>query len=283
MQAIVGELSGRLDKSAAEIEAMLDMYANEARASLALVAPQLVQGQRILEVGAGLCICSAFLRSQGYDITALEPATGGFDLFSTLKRAILQHVDASGLDVLDIPAQELDPSIHGHFDLIFSNNVIEHIPDWQTALRSMLSVLQTGGQMVHSCPNYSVPYEPHFGVPVLRRWPGLTRALFGRRIATHPDLWQSLNFLTYGQVSAFCRQSEVTVRFERGLLNKALCRLDSDPVFRARHTSPLLLGGFAFLKATGLLRLIAALPPRWTTPMTFTIFASPAGSPASGG
>ncbi|HXH72020.1 MAG TPA: methyltransferase domain-containing protein [Mariprofundaceae bacterium] len=282
MHAIAGEVSGRIGRSAPDIEAMLGMYANEARASLALVAGHLEPGARILEAGAGLCIFSIFLKSQGYDITALEPATGGFDLFSTLKQAVLAHTGATDLPVLDIPAQALDPASHGRFDLIFSNNVIEHIPGWKEALDAMLGVLSQGGRMLHSCPNYAVPYEPHFGIPVFRRLPGLSRALFGKRIASHPELWQSLNFLTYGQVMAFCLQRGLPVEFERGLLQKALARLDSDPSFRARHSSPLLLGSFALLKTTGLLKLLGSLPPGLTTPMIFTISRSAEASPAKG-
>lgn len=280
--AIASEVSGQIDRSEADIEAMLDMYANEARASLTLVATRLEPGARILEVGAGLCIFSIFLQSQGYNITALEPAAGGFDLFSTLKQAVLAHTGASTLTVLNIPAQTLNPASHGRFDLIFSNNVIEHIPEWPEALSAMLGVMNEAGCMLHSCPNYTVPYEPHFGIPVFRRLPGLSKSLFGKRIAVHPELWQSLNFLTYGQIATFCRQHRLEVDFEHGLLQKALLRLDSDPAFRARHSSPLLLGAFTLLKATGMLRLLGCLPPRWTTPMIFTIFRPAEATPAAG-
>jgi len=264
----VGKESG---KSEEDIRKMLAMYGNETYAALELVRPRLDHGKRILEVGAGLCLFSLFLKFEGFDITALEPSTGGFDLFSTIKRAILDHYAELKLDVLEFPAQELSSEVSGRFDLIFSNNVVEHIPQWHEALDSMMRVLETGGSMVHTCPNYSVPYEPHFGIPVVRRLPSLSARLFAGRIATHPGLWESLNFIAQREVEDYCLSKGWQVTFEEELLYRALSRLDSDPDFRARHTSPVVLGGYSFLKSVGLLSLIRRLPPRWTTPMTFTI------------
>lgn len=264
----IGRESGK-DKD--EIRKLLAMYGNETYASLELVRHQLSQGKRTLEAGAGLCLFSLFLKSEGFDVTALEPATGGFDLFSTMKKVILDHYAELALDVLEFPAQALSPGITGRFDLIFSNNVIEHIPDWHGALDGMMSVLNEGGEMLHTCPNYSVPYEPHFGIPVLRCCPTLSARLFSGRLATHPGLWESLNFINQKELTVYCRSNGWVADFEPELLYRALIRLDSDPGFRERHTSPVVLGGYSLLKSLGLLRLIRRLPPRWTTPMTFTI------------
>jgi len=199
---------------------------------------------------------------------------GGFDVFEQLQKAVLNHYADIELEVLDKPAQELSAESDGHFQFIFSNNVIEHIPLWRNALLAMLSVLDQNSVMVHACPNYTIPYEPHFGIPVLRRFPTLSTRLFARRIALQPGVWESLNFLTYRQVVAFFADKDVSLRFEDELLFQALRRLETDPLFRARHEG-LLVQIYQFLKVSRLLQLIRKLPPSCTTPMIFSVHKAP--------
>jgi len=252
---------------AGHVRQILETFRNEAHATLELVADRLRPDVRLLEVGAGLCLFSLFLRREGYTITALEPALGGYSLFDTLRRLILElHADVS-LPMLTCPAQALNPNEHGTYDLVFSNNVIEHIPDWQGALSAMLGVLSDDGCMLHTCPNYSFPYEPHYGVPVLRRLPGLSKRLF-LPASADAEIWDSLNFIAHRQVRGFARRQGCSVDFESGLIYKALARMQSDPVFRERHQG--LIAGIAdALAATGLLKLFRFIPPSMATPMLF--------------
>lgn len=252
----------------------LETYANESKITLQLIENYLKADERMLEVGAGLCLTSLFLKSRGYRIVALEPVMGGFDIFEQLQKAVLDHYANIELEVLDRPAQELSAESNGHFQFIFSNNVIEHIPLWRNALLAMLSVLDQNGVMVHTCPNYTIPYEPHFGIPVLRRFPKLSSRLFAKRIALQPGVWKSLNFLTYRQVVTFFEDKDVSVSFVDELLFQALRRLETDPLFRARHQGPL-VRIYQLLKASRLLQLIRKLPPSWTTPMVFSVHKPP--------
>ncbi len=258
-----------------DIAAKLDIYINEARISFRLVEPRLNRRQRLLEAGAGLCLLSLFLKREGYNITALEPALGGFGLFDVARQAILRHYRDIPLVVLDCPAQQLNRRMHGEFDLIFSNNVIEHIPDWQAALAAMNSVLAQGGRMIHACPNYTVPYEPHYGVPVFRRFPKLSRRLF-LPSGSNPEIWDSLNFIRSCDIRRFCAERQLRCRFEKALLYKALRRISEDPLFRSRHAGPVATCA-ALLQRSGLLHLFRYMPVALSTPMVFEIARQPAG------
>jgi hypothetical protein len=130
--------------------------------------------------------------------------------------------------------------------------------------------------MRHTCPNYAVPYEPHYGMPLVPFSPQLT-SLFRSSLA-HDELWRSLNFVTYGRITRYCRLSGLECRFDRGLLADAFARLDRDAAFRARR-GPMLRFVHRLLGATGLLRVISLLPARWATPMAFTCWRS--GEPAA--
>src|SRR5262245_21692266 len=72
---------------------------NEARLGLSRLLPVLAplpDDGEILEVGAGHCILSAYLASNGFRVTALEPMHVEFGFFSDLRGAILDHCRDQG-------------------------------------------------------------------------------------------------------------------------------------------------------------------------------------------
>ena len=181
-------------------------------------------------------------------------------------RAILDLAPARKESWPAIRAEALDPAVHGRFDVIFSVNVLEHIPDLEGALRGMANVLAPGGTMVHFCPNYAIPYEPHFGIPLLPIKPDLTRHLFPTTIARIPGLWGDLNFITAQRVARVARALSLSAAFDRGALSSQLRRLETDPQFRARHgTLARALGGV--IRTLRLPDLLAAVPGQFVTPM----------------
>ncbi|RLJ20097.1 SAM-dependent methyltransferase [bacterium endosymbiont of Escarpia laminata] len=190
---------------------MLYTYINETRVALRLTESVLKKNKQMLEVGAGLCLFSLFLKQEGYEITALEPGAGGFDAFTIAKQVILDYYQSIPLPVINHTAQELNPDIDGRFDLIFSNNVVEHIPNFKQALSALNHCLSEGGAMIHGCPNYFIPYEPHLQLPVLKIWPGLSERLFRRQIEKRRAVWESLNFISYFDVKSFADENGLEV------------------------------------------------------------------------
>jgi len=270
------KVAEKTHKSRSEIEAILDTYNNEAYVSLDLVEQHIgsAKNTRILEIGSGLCLLSLFLKQQGYAIVALEPALGGYGIFEHTKNAILDHFSDVELDVLTDSAQQLNPQQHGPFDLIFSNNVIEHIPQWQSALTAMMGVLAARGTLLHACPNYTIPYEPHYGVPVFRHFRRLSQKLFLSN-TDDTDIWHSLNFITCRQIKQFCRQQQLTCHFHTQLLYQAFCRIHHDPVFQERHQGFITVVANIMMK-TPFKQIIRHLPASLSTPMIFEITHSAA-------
>ena len=253
----------QLDLSAATVAAFLadtideGDLASEARLACRLLATlQPTSRTRILEVGAGAALVTAFLHRQGADVLAIEP--GGFGPAAAIRAQLVAPVEP-------IAADQLDPARHGRFDLIFSVNVLEHMRPLGPNLDGMASVLAPGGRMLHTCPNYRVPYEPHFRIPLVPVRPALTRHL-ARRAGRDP-VWQTLNWITAGDVRRFARRHELDVRFWPGQALAALDRLADDPAFAERQR-----GLVRVLAHSGAARLLARLPPAWQTPITFTLF-----------
>lgn len=268
MEVLVGRLASRCGMTAEEAGTFLELYANEMRTTLGLVGEKIEPGLKMLEIGAGLCLFSVFLKKQGYDITALEPSAGGFGKFETAKGIILEAYAAVGLRVWEFPAQDL-LSCDDRFDLIFSNNVLEHIPDLEVAWSGMCGVLKPEGVMLHNCPNYFFPYEPHLGIPVFKFAPQLSTFFFRGVVERHRDVWESLNFITYFDVKRLTKAAGMKVVFKKGLLFEALSRIEKDPFFRERHSGSLVMAVYTILNKTSLLGLLRHIPPMLSTPMIF--------------
>lgn len=243
-------------------------YLNEVEIGLDLIAPYLRKDLRILEVGSGLCALSLFLRSQGFNVTGLEPVGVGFGFFEVALPEVLASVPEVDLPLLRIEVETLDPAKHGYFDLIFSVNTLEHIADLDGAFRSMTAVLSPGGKMLHQCPNYHIPYEPHFARPLIPFAPGLSKGLMGDT-GRLPGAWESLNFITYRRVCGLAKANRLAPRFEKGLLAEAVARLTRDPHYALRHNSTPVRMLLSLSRIPGLMALLKSLPPSCSTPMRF--------------
>lgn len=251
----------------------------EARFGLTLIYPYIIQKrQRILEIGSGSGLLANFLASKNIKITALEPGLSGFSINILLSQEIKKHLllnDPDRLhDLIDIniASQDLNPEDYGKFDLIYSVNVLEHIPQLKTSLLSMQSVLKENGVMIHTCPNYHIPYEPHFGILTMPFFPQLTTYFFpSLRKIEKSELWNSLNFITSTSLRNICRGMGCKIRFQSSVMYNTFLRLDKDPAFRSRQKNSITIGMYSFLKKTGLIKLLKYLPPDVETPMIVLI------------
>jgi 2-polyprenyl-3-methyl-5-hydroxy-6-metoxy-1,4-benzoquinol methylase len=248
---------------------LLETYTNEAHVGLDLIAPLLKPGMRVLEVGCGIGLLARFLADQGIDVVAIEPGAAGFGFMPVMGAAILaiEPAHPPGRWVA-IGAEALSPKQFGQFDLIFSTNVVEHIPELESAFVGMASVLAPQGQMVHMCPNYFVPFEPHFGIPLIPGAPRATRHLAPSVLSRYPGLWDELNFITSGRVKALAKSNRLELTFDRGIIAQMIHRFDNDPTFRNRQ-SVIVLMIQRIIKRLGLLALAERLPGEYATPMVF--------------
>ena len=249
------------------VRELLGNLASEMRLACRLLASlEPTSGTRILEVGAGAGVLAAFLHGQGATLLAIEPLVGGFESFLAVRCQLADEVPMPTIEPL--AADQLTPAEHGQFDLILSVNVLEHMRPLDGNLDALATVLAPGGCMVHTCPNYRVPYEPHYRIPLVPVRPALTSHL-ARRARTEA-LWESLNWITAGDVRRFADRHGLRLQFRQGELAAALDRLRHDADFARRQRGPV-VGALRVLDRVGLAGLIARMPATWLTPMTFTM------------
>ena len=259
-----------LEMSEEELRPMYLAAVEESRQTLSLLVDiQLERGSRVLEVGAGFGLASICLAMMGFDVCALEPGGLGFEqnrsasmAFASSCAVQINHVAAS--------AEIADFGNLGKFDLVVSNNVLEHIPDVDKALTNLNNAINPGGVMIHSCPNYTFPFEPHFGIPLLPFMPRLTRFLLPKSVGTS-GLWNSLNFVTQSQVKKNAQANNMSCVFKPGTMSKSIERLNRDPQFAERHQT---IARIVKLRLVYLLLVrLFSLPPRFATPMDFLVCA----------
>jgi SAM-dependent methyltransferase len=271
------ELAARTGLSAAAARFYLDAICNEAQTGLRLLQwGGFRAAGRVLEVGAGGGLLSGFLQSRGVDLVAIEPTEQGFDATPKLA-ALVRELTGVSAEILPVSARDVKPEQHGVFDLIFSVNVIEHFQPINENLDALARLMATDGVQVHTCANYLVPYEPHYGIALLPLAPQLTPYL-GRRQLFSENLWRSLNFITATDLRSYAARSGLAISFKQGTLGEALDRLCVEPEFAERH--PKLLRRIArVMKATRLTEILKKLPPEWATPMTVILRRRDPSSP----
>lgn len=241
----------------------LNFLAGEAISTLNLMEIE-NQNQSVLEIGGGVGLAHAWLRHQGVDAVGIEPSELGSETY---------QVGVKILELLKLPNDGWHPikadevkTLNRQFDFIFSNNVLEHIDNIEESFEAMASVLKPGGKMKHNCPNYFVPYEPHFGIPLIPGFPKLTEKLFPK--LKTDELWNTIYFLTARDVRRLARKNRLDLSFDREHLLKTFQRLDVEENFRKKHWLLNIL--FQFLKKVGATKIFLAYPPMLSTPMMFT-------------
>ncbi len=112
------------------------------------VARELVNpGQRVLEVGCGSGSFIEKLYGEGIECTGLE-----------LNEDAVSKAQQKGLSILNESIENHALPHSGHYDIVSSFQVVEHIPHILSFLKSSLQALKSGGKLLVSVPNHDSMY-----------------------------------------------------------------------------------------------------------------------------
>ena len=108
---------------------------------LQLVLQRLPAGARVLEVGAGTGWQAKMLAERGCTVTAIDLPQSN-------------HASARVFPVIDYDGKRI-PFEDKRFDVVFSSNVLAHVPDLEMLHSEIRRVLVPGGFCLHSLPTTS--------------------------------------------------------------------------------------------------------------------------------
>ena len=247
----------------------LILLVDEADETLRMISVYLKEGQVLLEVGGGIGLVYGFLKQKGFQVVSLEPSSGGFGDRNMSGKNILQIAKINDHNWLKCRIQNLDlPECR--FDFIFSNFVLEHIPELSESFEKMGTLLKDDGVMVHRCPNYDIPFENHFNIPLFPFFPKFTENFYPK--LRGDALWEELHFTNTREIRKICGKHKLKVSFQRGMFSWAFRRIFTSPIFRSRKKRFALLANW--LNSTGLIKILDIILCGLSTPMTFEVIRS---------
>lgn len=171
--------------------------------ALAVSAPHLENGARVLDLGCGFGSFVLLARDAGLDAIGIELAS--FEIaFARDRLARLRPDDDPKHVFREGDACELGAEI-GPFDAVTLWNVLEHIEDATALLEDVDRLLAPGGQILIVCPNYAASRdEAHYHVP----W----NAKLSKDRDKAADYLRSLGRdPTYYRTSIFCRTNREVI------------------------------------------------------------------------
>lgn len=237
---------------------------------------RLQNSDAVLEVGCGTGFLLSQMAQKFRDIsfTGVEPIGSGFMQFESALNAIEKQYT----NITFIRKRIEDIQSEKGYDLIYSINVFEHLDDWREAIDICMSLLKPNGHLAILCPNYWIPYESHFSLPVIGT-KSLTYKIFSKRIARMEEnfgaegLWKSLNFITAPQIQRYCKIKGYDLDFDPAIMARMLDRLDDDPEFKKRQSSLARVASLANRLGAGF--LLGILPARCSAYMKVIVQTKP--------
>jgi len=203
-------------------------------------------------------------------MAAVEPLGPGFGFYTGLQNHVLDICRKMGSDVHVIrePAEQI--SARERYDFSYTINALEHMRDPYLAVDAMYRALRPGRSLLAHCPNYNVPFEPHFGILLLTRSKALNKWLYRSVVGKDQVLWDEMNFIGYTDLRRHVAARGYDFAFSRMIFEESFERVLCDHTFAERMPSIFVTIG-RLLKRFHLLDKLHHWPVALQTPMEVVI------------
>jgi ubiquinone/menaquinone biosynthesis C-methylase UbiE len=214
-------------------------------------------GRKVLEVGSGSGLALALANTEfGADAWGIDPGQAGYGGIVDIGLQVLHRHGVSPQRLVCALGETL-PFPAGHFDVVYSYYVLEHVQDVARVLREAARVTRPGGCVYLVVPNYGSVWEGHYGIPWIPHLPKSLAGVYVRLLGRSAAPLQEIHLLTVTSIADSLRgveglgiESLGMAEFEARLLDGAASDLDT-----ARWAASL----FKIVRGSALLRPLLAL------------------------
>ncbi len=117
-------------------------------------------GDKVIEIGCGEAgVLEAFL-SRGHQCTGVDLAEGKIELGRSRQSNFIESGQLR-LECADVLAPGVKESLGAPFDVIVLKDVIEHIPDQESFIPQLKSLLSSDGVIFFGFPPWQMPFGGH--------------------------------------------------------------------------------------------------------------------------
>ncbi len=159
-----------------------------------------MEGKKILEVGSSYGNLIVFARQQGYDWQGMEPDEEAF----AVSKELLKLNNISEEYVTHGFGEKL-PYKDESFDIVFSQQVLEHVNDPEAVIKEAFRVLKPGGHFHFCFPNFRTFFEMHYGLFWFPYFPKWAAKIWVRLWGRDPSYVDTLQFLTPTKVKRYLK------------------------------------------------------------------------------
>jgi SAM-dependent methyltransferase len=200
------------------------------------------KGSTVVEIGSGTGLLSMYIASLGYKVYSFEPQSSGFTDMLKMKEILKECWES------DFPAATFinDYYSESYFKeneeiaYFLAVNVIEHIPNYGHLIQSVRKKMNSNSIFRIICPNYLIPYEPHFDIPIIFNKKStlffLRNKILSSDLSNPLEFWNDLSWPTPSKVKKAVIDSRMSVVFSRQTTKSYLERPIMDDSFKQRKS-----------------------------------------------
>jgi hypothetical protein len=218
-------------------------YIGEADFYFSVLKPDLQaikKGSAVVEIGSGTGLLSMYIASLGYKVYSFEPQSSGFNDMQKIKELLKEcwESDFSIVNFINDYYSESYLKENEVIEYFLAVNVIEHIPNYDELIQNVKKKMNSNSIFRIICPNYLIPYEPHFDIPIFFN-KRLTVFLLRNKILNSGlsdplEFWHDLSWPTPSKVKKAVIDSRMSVVFSRQTTKSYLERPVLDDSFKQR-------------------------------------------------
>lgn len=162
-----------------------------------------LDGLNVLDIGSGFGLFVAMTRQQGAVSYGVEPDS----IACEISYRVLRQRGVSAQVIVRSVGEAL-PFADETFDVVFSDEVLEHAQRPSQVMGESARVLKHGGYLHFVIPNYASFWEGHYSLLWFPRLPRFLAKLYVRACGRDPDFIDTLQFITPGYMQRVLARHE---------------------------------------------------------------------------